>query len=89
MSVETKSNPFYVVNPTDYREPKVDETGFGSIRPKTVIEVFQETKDKYPHETALAFKVHSKDVSLRGFINFCPQPQPLLIFLCLEGLREN
>jgi hypothetical protein len=49
------SSPHYTVDPAGCLEPVIGQ-GVAGWKPKTVIEVFQETVRKHPEQPALCFK---------------------------------
>ena len=50
------SGVHWVTKPTDYLEPKIDKTGFGSIPAVTIIDQFKTVAKKFPTTKALAVK---------------------------------
>lgn len=50
------SSQHWVSEPNGYLEPKVENSGYGSVKPRTVIEVFQDTVAKHGDEKAMALK---------------------------------
>ena len=50
------SGVHWVTKPTDYLEPKIDKTGYGSIPAITIIQQFQNCVERFPTIKALASK---------------------------------
>lgn len=51
----------FAVNPEDYLEPVVEDSGPASATPKTIIDLFQETVRKFGTKPALCYKRRKSD----------------------------
>lgn len=46
----------YIVEPSEYLEPKIGQSGVAAWKPRTIIEAFQNTVKKLPNHPALCYK---------------------------------
>ena len=58
---------FTTTDPAVCVDLRVDATGFGSIKPQTVIDIFQDTVSKHGHRNAMATK-QAIDVRIKNIL---------------------
>jgi long-chain-fatty-acid--CoA ligase ACSBG len=85
----------WVTEPNGYLEPQLDASGFGSVIPKTVIELFQETVKKHGHRNAIGYKLKKSNKSVgdwrfwtyKDYWAQCMRFAKSLVFLKIESFK--
>lgn len=79
---------YWVTEPDQVIEPKIAASGFGSIAPKTVIQVMQTTVEKHGNADAMAYKKAGEVLSYSVLV-LCPSSLTLTVTVDVGYMDQN